>query len=218
MEKLKTAPFIFRAIKYPWKEKLSSKKIALVVGIIYICSLSCMTPTTLHVNYTKLKTVQLCTTSWATDTLFLYVIIWSILTEFLPLIAIIIAYTTMFLEIRKENLHLQPSQSDTQNTMRKLQLIKIQRKFMLIVGAFFFLTLPDCIVSILITYLAVYDPMHGFDKYRLPQNIFMFMAIFNSSINPLLYGEWRKLLLCKPSVGNQSSTPLMMRARTLQRK
>ena len=89
---------------------------------------------------------------------------------------------------------------------------------MLIVGAFFFLTLPDCIVSILITYLAVYDPKQGFDKYRLPQNIFMFMAIFNSSINPLLYGEWRKLLLCKPSVGNQSSTPLMMRARTLQRK
>ena len=71
--------------------------------------------------------------------------------------------------------------------------MKIQKKFTIIVATFFILTLPDCIGFLLImSWYIDYKDEHV-ERMKVISEIFYLMTVFNSSANPLIYGNWKNI-------------------------
>ena len=106
-----------------------------------------MAPMTYHVDYItktteKEEIIHICTYKWTSLAYSYYTIFTGTVTQFIPLVTILAAYTLIWYELKKTNPDLQLSNNSTQIKRRRLQVFKIQKKFMYIVGAFFTLTLP----------------------------------------------------------------------------
>ena len=168
--------------------------------------MSTMAPMTYHVDYFNIKsdaakTLHICTEKWTIIGYFYYVIFTGTVVQFIPLMTILVAYGLILYELRRNNPHLQITNVSTHSRRRRLNLFKIQKKFMYIVGAFFVLTLPFSVFIILTSAWQVYDMAYHnehLDTIRLMHEVFFMMSIFNSCVNPIIYGNWNVLLcLCR---------------------
>ena len=181
--------------------------ILVIVAIIYICSLTCMAPMTYHINYItvesdKNKQIHICDKNWTTLSYSYYVIVMGTMVQFVPLLTIASAYTLILYEVKKNNPHLQMTKGSTQSRRRRLNTLKIQRKFIYIVGVFFILTLPYSVYMILTDGIwVIHYPQYIQQNYNiiiLLHEVFFMMSVFHSSVNPLIYGNWRGVLcLCR---------------------
>ena len=180
---------------------MSTAVIVAFIAAIYLGALGVMTPVTYHVNYfshkmetpSGAKRIDICIHKWEILDMFHYGVGWSVFAEFLPLSIILIAYLVMFHDIKRTNPNSQATSNPTQSNIRKLRLMKIQKKFTIIVATFFILTLPDCIAFLLIMswYIDYKDEL--VERMKVISEIFYLMTVFNSSANPLIYGNWKNI-------------------------
>ena len=167
-----------------------------------------MAPMTYHTQYFTLalrsnrstlntsQIVNYCVYTWQVDPYFSYSVVYGTCSEFLPLLVITVTYIIMFQELNKPSPHLQGNPDQVQIKARQMKLMRIQKKFIIIVGAFFTLTLPYSINFIIGSYWAVYNSKYllsVFDTMGLLHEILFILATCNSCANPLIYGKWRKL-------------------------
>ena len=193
-----------RSIKYPMKPKLNTRH-----GVMTIISIGCLVIATSGPNiyytgyesYVDGKRRYYCFHVFdAQFNRFLYYLCISIIFISSPMTIITTAHISMWREMKN-----QPKlESASEEAKRQVKMRKISKIFLIIVIAYFVMTLPHIISVLVSLYYITYDKAILHNKDKLTQMVnwsdaTLALLVFNSCVNAFIYGKAHSKLwkLCR---------------------
>ena len=204
--------FLFRAIFFPFKQKIKTKYIISVSLTIILCSLgigileSTQLTLTRSVHYIEDVFVyqDRCLSIMKEDILNIYLFILYPIGTWLPMLLVIMVHVSMYLKLKKLALvRAESTRSDTQGQLRR-----ISRVFLVTVIGFYICTLPISVLNFTLHIAKIPSNIYIDTVF----NLLLPLKNFNSCINPLIYSKihqkiYSGMMLIKRRVISMVSEP-----------
>ena len=186
---------LFRAVKHPLQQSLSTLWRVTSVAMVYLLSIATSTPLIYYTSYSRGTNGNTCTL-WLPNMLH-YAIALGVVASFLPLTIIIfiqiLSWTTLQQSMRKLKI--------LKNQRRSDRLKKASRTYLSIVVVFFILTLPKGIYYICFMYWYENNIPIIYRNKIVWQllDITQLLLVFHSCVNPLIYAKlYRQICTGRP--------------------
>ena len=179
----------FRAIRFPFKSRLTPCMTSLIALSIYTLALGVPLPELYLTTYHQQPGSNVhwfCESSMSNRSNLVYSTVQSTIVTFIPLTIIITIQILAFRTLRSSSQHFQ------QDRHRLLQLREVSHTFLLIVAVFFLSTAPVSVYTISAWYIAVYHEeflqKNGSLMYDISKPLNLLLVLQNCA-NPLIYGR-----------------------------